>query len=168
MVSDSQTVQFWPHSVIHNRKAVHLTVRKLWWKVIFGPPLKRQNFRDASGLNCYHHLISCHRACWCWCWKSNQVKWFWSKFIGSGFEARLIESDGLANMPFYLNKNLPATKFQPLLKKYGWYHQHAVKPECIDILRWHWMCTLLRLPFETLYVTTYWFCTQDVYFNKII
>ena len=59
MVSDSQTVQFWPHSVIHNRKAVHLTVRKLWWKVIFGPPLKRQNFRDASGLSCYPHLISC-------------------------------------------------------------------------------------------------------------
>ena len=35
MVSDGQTVHFLPHSVIHNRKAVHLTVLKLWWKVIF-------------------------------------------------------------------------------------------------------------------------------------
>ena len=59
MVSDSQTVQFWPHSVIHNWKAVHLTILKLWWKVIFWPPLKRQNFRDTSGLNCYPHPISC-------------------------------------------------------------------------------------------------------------
>ena len=39
---------------------MHLTILKLWWKVIFWPPLKRQNFRDASGLNCYPHLISCH------------------------------------------------------------------------------------------------------------
>ena len=60
MVSDGQTVHFWPHSVIHNQKAVHLTSLKLWWKVIFWPPLKRQNFRDASGLNCYPHPISCH------------------------------------------------------------------------------------------------------------
>ena len=60
MVSDGQTVHFWPHSVIHNRKAVHLTSLKLGWKVIFWPPLKRQNFRDAYGLNCYPHLISCH------------------------------------------------------------------------------------------------------------
>ena len=49
----------WPHSVIHNRKAVHLTIMKLWWKVNFWPPLKRQNFCDASGPNCYPHLISC-------------------------------------------------------------------------------------------------------------
>ena len=60
MVSDGQTVHFWPHSVIHNRKAVHLTYLKLWWKVNFRPPLKRQNFRDTYGLSCYPHLISCH------------------------------------------------------------------------------------------------------------
>ena len=60
MVSDGQTVHFWPHSVIHNRKAVHLTSLKLWWEVNFRPPLKRQNFRDAYGLNCYPHPISCH------------------------------------------------------------------------------------------------------------
>ena len=59
MVSDGQTVHFWPHSVIHNRKAVHLTSLKLGWKVNFWPPLKRQNFRDAYGLNCYPHPISC-------------------------------------------------------------------------------------------------------------
>ena len=61
MVSDGQTVHFWPHSVIHNRKAVHLTCLKLGWKVNFWPPLKRQNFRDAYGLNCYPHPISCHK-----------------------------------------------------------------------------------------------------------
>ena len=60
MVSDGQTVHFWPHSVIHNRKAVHLTSLNLWWEVNFRPPLKRQNFRDAYGLNCYPHPISCH------------------------------------------------------------------------------------------------------------
>ena len=59
MVSDGQTVHFWPHSVIHNRKAVHLTSLKLLWEVNFRPPLMRQNFRDASGLNCYPHPISC-------------------------------------------------------------------------------------------------------------
>ena len=60
MVSDGQTVHFWPHSVIHNQKAVHLTSLKLWWEVNFRPPLQRQNFRDAYGLNCYPHPISCH------------------------------------------------------------------------------------------------------------
>ena len=55
--SGGQTVHFWPHSVIHNRKAVHL---KPWWEVNFRPPLKRQNFRDASGQICYSYQISCH------------------------------------------------------------------------------------------------------------
>ena len=46
MVSHDQTGYFWPHydSVIHNRKAVHLTNRKLWWEVNFLHPLKRHIF----------------------------------------------------------------------------------------------------------------------------
>ena len=54
MVSDGQTVHFWPHSVVHNRKAVHLTYLKLFW-----PPLKRQNFCDACRQICYSYPISC-------------------------------------------------------------------------------------------------------------
>jgi len=78
MVSDGQTVHFWPHSVIHNRKAVHLTSLKLGWKVIFWPPLKRQNFRDAYGLNCYPHLISCHRTLLKWSdWCSCEQSYIW-------------------------------------------------------------------------------------------
>ena len=44
MVSHGQTIHFGPHSVIHNRKAVHLTYLKHWWEVNFRPPLSVRIF----------------------------------------------------------------------------------------------------------------------------
>ena len=42
-----------------NRCSKKKTRPQFWWEVNFWPPLKRQNFRDAYGMNCYPHLISC-------------------------------------------------------------------------------------------------------------
>ena len=80
MVSDGQTVHFWPHCVIHNRKAVHPTNQKLWWEVSFWHPMKCQNFSDAPGQILYLYLILCL--------KSQELiltlidfYWFWLIFI---------------------------------------------------------------------------------------
>ena len=54
-----QTVQFWPHSVIHHWKAVHLTFQKIWWEVKFRQPIKRHNFRDVFRMNRNHKSILC-------------------------------------------------------------------------------------------------------------
>ena len=55
-----QTVQFWPHSVIHCWKAVHQTSdQKIWWIVQFCHSIKRQDFWDPLGINCNHYLIIC-------------------------------------------------------------------------------------------------------------
>jgi hypothetical protein len=42
--SHGQTVDFRPHSVIHIRKAEHLTIPKIRFKVNFRHPMKRQIF----------------------------------------------------------------------------------------------------------------------------
>ena len=60
MLSHGQTVHFWPHSVIHIRKAVHLRIPKIRFEVHFRHPMTRQNFRDAVAQKCNPYLIWCH------------------------------------------------------------------------------------------------------------
>ena len=57
----TSTIIFYTSHALTVYSTVHLQILKLWWKVIFLPPLKRQNFRNASRLDCYPHLISCLR-----------------------------------------------------------------------------------------------------------
>ena len=60
MLSHGQTVHFWPHSVTHIRKAVHLRIPKIRFEVHFRHPMTRQNFRDAVAQKCNPYLIWCH------------------------------------------------------------------------------------------------------------
>ena len=50
MLSHGQTVHFWPHSVIHIRKAEHLTIQKIRLKFDFRHHVNRQIFGDALQL----------------------------------------------------------------------------------------------------------------------
>ena len=50
MLSHGQTVHFWPHSVIHIRKAEHLTIQKIRLKFDFRHHVKRQICGDALQL----------------------------------------------------------------------------------------------------------------------
>ena len=51
MLSHGQTVHFWPHSVIHIQKAVHLRIQKIRLKFDFRHPVERQIFGDGDGLD---------------------------------------------------------------------------------------------------------------------
>ena len=51
MLSHGQTVHFWPHSVTHIQKAVHLRIQKIRLKFDFRHPVERQIFGDGGGLD---------------------------------------------------------------------------------------------------------------------
>ena len=60
MLSHGQTVHFWPHSVIHIRKAEHLRIKKIRLKFDFRHHMKRQICGDALQLIFSSILKSCH------------------------------------------------------------------------------------------------------------
>ena len=59
MLSHSQIVHFWRHSVLHIRKAEHLRIPNFRLKVNFRHPMKRQIFGDTSGQDPNLHLALC-------------------------------------------------------------------------------------------------------------